>query len=1129
MNAVSDDSVQSQAAAWLVGGGEMGERMRALDWPSTPLGPTETWPQSLRSAVSILLPSKAQIVLFWGPDYVTLYNDAYRPVFGGKHPWALGAPGSKAWREIWPDMLGPLLDGVVTTGEAFWAKDLMFALERHGYAEETYFDVSYDPVRDETGNVGGVFCIVSETTGRVVGERRLAALRDLGRIGTNADTIDQVLMNAMEVLRHYDKDIPFAAIYRCMEHSSETVIKASYGLSCPVNSLGFDLPRWQTPIDFDDGALTTFEPNADTPTGPWPEAPREALILKIASPGAGSFGYLVAGISARRKLDEDYRDFLRMVVASLASAITSAQALDEERKRAAALAEIDRAKTVFFSNVSHEFRTPLTLMLGPLEDLLSTAQGPERTLLQVVERNGQRLLRLVNTLLDFARIEAGRVQCRFQATDLALLTADLASNFRSACERAGLALSVDCAPCSELAYVDRDIWEKIVLNLLSNAFKFTFTGNIAVTLRESSAHFELNVRDTGSGIPSDALPRIFDRFHRVETVRGRSFEGSGIGLALVNELCRLHGGTISVQSEIDTGSLFTVSIPKGFAHLPREQVLLDAPHSTHHSSRKDSYLAEALSWLPDAAETPNTTHNATERILLADDNADMREYARRLLGEHFAVEAVADGRAALEAARQRRPELIISDIMMPNLDGYGLLKALRADDELCTVPVILLSARAGEEARIEGLNAGADDYIVKPFSSRELLVRAGSLIKSADIHRRAREMLHEADARKDEFLATLSHELRNPLAALRTSLQLLKLETPSAANSGLPLEIMDRQVAHLVRLVDDLLEVSRITRGNVELRKGPISLEVALNNALETSSPLIRAGSHLLNVTLPAESIVVDADPVRLAQVFGNLLNNAAKYSDSGGTISVTARREGQEAVVAIQDTGDGIEPKQLPQLFKFFSRGQSSDRRHQSGLGIGLALVRRLVEMHGGQVEAASDGLGLGSCFTVRLPICETHPLSPAPDKQTRNPHYTRAKILIVDDNQDAAESLSMLLSQLGADVLVAQNGIDALSLAESHRPRLVLLDIGMPVMDGYEVARRLRAAHGDSMMLAALTGWGQEADRERARKAGFDVHLVKPVEFTAFESLLAALNSNGEKGALLSVASVEAEPAAP
>jgi len=714
--------VDPSELTFLAGGGEMGARMRAFDWSHTPLGRPEIWLQSLRSTVSLLLPSKAQIALFWGPEFIVLYNDAYRPVFGAKHPFALGQPGRQAWSEIWDTQVGlhALLANVVTTGEAFWARDLLFVLERHGFAEDTYFDVSYDPVRVESGTVGGVFCIVTETTERVVGERRLALLRDLAARNATARTEREAFVLAMDTF-DAKQDVAFALAYL-------------------------------------DGELQATTPSAEQRLAATPPDLIKTLSLPSSSPG-GRVGCLVIGINPRRPFDDGYRSFLDLVAVQVATALTNARAYDAERQRAEALAAIDRAKTAFFSNVSHEFRTPLTLLVGPLEDELTDPDAPpvvRRERLETAHRNALRLLRLVNTLLDFSRIEAGRIDASYEPTDLAALTADLASAFRSAIEKASLTLVVDCPPLPQPVYVDRDMWEKIVLNLLSNAFKFTFEGEIRVELRSADDHVELRVTDTGIGIPEVDLGRIFERFHRVRRARARTHEGTGIGLALVQELVRLHGGTVTVASDEGRGATFTVSIRMGFAHLPADRISADR-QLIPTAVGSMPYVEEALRWLPgaDRRAVPfgerlgpafsqsNSGSEAPARVLIADDNADMRDYLARILGQHYSIDVVADGGTALDRIREHAPDLVLTDVMMPTLDGFGLLAAVRSDENIRSIPIILLSARAGEEARIEGLHAGADEYLMKPFSARELLASVGLQLKLHRVRREAVQLVEE--------------------------------------------------------------------------------------------------------------------------------------------------------------------------------------------------------------------------------------------------------------------------------------------------------------------------------------------------------------------------------------------------
>lgn len=765
----SEDS--TDAPPWLVGGGEMGERMRSLDWSQTHLGPIEQWPQSLRTSISICLASSFPIVMYWGPEYVVLYNDAYRAILGSKHPWALGRPCRECWAEIW-STIGPMLQGVVDSGKATWSDDLLLLLKRHGYPEECYFSFSFSPIRIETGAVGGVFTAVIETTDNVIGERRLQTLRDLAARAVDANTEADAWRITATTLGQNLHDIPFSILCEVGGANESVQILGTAGIESThpfcesIGASGSSLYQQLQVVAnsrerLEIGDLRNWD--GELPHGAWQVAPESALLLPVGDLGdEHARGVLLAAVSPQKALNDKYHTFFQLVAHQIATSIADARSRDRERKRAEALAEIDRAKTAFFSNVSHEFRTPLTLMLGPLEDVLAGDGLPpeQRERLELAHRNSLRLLKLVNTLLDFSRIEAGRTQASYEPTDLATLTAQLGSMFGSAVERAGMRLILDCPPVSERVYVDREMWEKIVFNLLSNAFKYTFTGEIDVSLQETGKAVELSVRDTGTGISSEDMPHLFERFYRVEGARGRTFEGSGIGLALVQELAKLHGGNVRVQSELHKGSTFTVSIPLGKTHLPSERISAERT-LTSTGIRGEAYVQEALGWLsgsegiseglqvdsfarPAQSVVPAGPNSGSrKRILLADDSADMREYVRRLLGEHYEVEAVSDGQAALSSARARRPSLILSDVMMPGMDGFGLVEALRADDTLRSIPVILLSARAGEEAKVEGLQSGADDYLIKPFSARELLARVRSHLKMAEIRREGQELEHK--------------------------------------------------------------------------------------------------------------------------------------------------------------------------------------------------------------------------------------------------------------------------------------------------------------------------------------------------------------------------------------------------
>ena len=1195
----------------------MGARMRQMDWSQTPLGPPAQWPQSLRSTVSMLLPSRAQIILFWGSELAVLYNDAYRPVFGAKHPHALGLPGRRAWSEIWDPQLRELLEGVVRTGEAFWAQDLLFEIARYGFPEETYFDVSYDPVRDESGAVGGVFCIVTETTERVVGQRRMALLRDLAARNARARTTRDACVLAMEVLAANAADATFALAYV-------------------------------------DDELQGATPNAEQLLAVAKEDQVQALILPSSSAG-GRAGRLIVGINSRRPYDEHYRSFLSLVADQLATAIANARAYEEERKRAEALAALDNAKTAFFSNVSHEFRTPLTLMLGPLQDLLARpSEGmvpADAELVRVIHRNGLRLLKLVNTLLEFSRIEAGRVRARFEPVDLWALTADLASTFRSAMEQAGLEFTIEGGHLEAPVFVDRDMWEKIVLNLLSNAFKFTLEGSIAVRVRTSQSKAIVEVQDTGAGIPAAELPHVFERFHRVEGTKGRSHEGSGIGLALVHELVKLHGGNLTVESELGRGSTFTISVPFGAAHLPAQQIASD--RESAGASDGKAYVEEALGWLrraePESAESAASTPvHRTGRVLLADDNADMLEYARRLLVDRWEVETAHHGRDALRVARERRPDVIVTDIMMPELDGFGLLRELRADPDLQSIPVIMLSARAGEDARIEGLAAGADDYLIKPFSARDLVARVDAqLIKGRaraleqeharrlvnlftnapvaiailrgpdhvyeltnahylemmggreilglpirralselegqgifelldrvrasgepyigksqrvtlnrgprgqaqdtyfdfvcqptfDVEGRvdsivvvahdvtelatAKALAEDANRTKDEFLATLSHELRTPLNAVLGYTQMLRAGMIDADRLPSVLETIERNARLQEQLVSDVLDVSRIITGKLRLDVRPLDLRQVIEDAIETVAPAAAAKGVRVQATLDMPGVPVAGDPQRLQQIVWNLLSNAVKFTPRGGRVQVRLQRVNSHVEISVSDTGEGIAADFLPHAFQRFKQADGTSSRTHSGLGLGLAICRHLVEAHGGVITASSPGKDAGATFRVELPAMIVHdrPVSyevvhPTVDSVVTKPpalaDLSGIRVLLVDDDLDALQMARDVLSLAGANVTTASSANEALSALDTREFDVGILDVGMPHVDGYELLRRIRERKDQGKIpLAALTAYARSIDRTRSLQSGFQLHLTKPVqpgELTAAVLALAA-----------------------
>jgi len=964
-------------AAVLEAGGELGRLIAAHDWAATPLGPIESWKQSLRSAVGICLSSRFPIVMYWGAELTVIYNDAYSEILGAKHPWALGKPCRVCWAEIW-DTIGPMLGEVMRTGTATWSDDLELHLERHGGPEECYFSFSFSPVRVEDGSVGGVFTAVVETTRRVLTDRRLRVLTQLGEHAVGAHDADEAARRCAEAMAG-TRAIPFALIYLCDEAGTARLAAGSrldeaHAGDGLVSRLDGTADLWRFSDVRRTGAAVTVPVAAEEPAaeGDWDHglAPEMAIVAPIAPDEQGRpRGFLVTAVNPLRPLDDDYRSFFDLVAKQVSSAVAHAHAYEAERSRAETLAELDRAKTEFFSNVSHEFRTPLTLMLGPLEELLQQAEPDSEAAatIDMARRNALRLLKLVNTLLDFARIEIARSEVHLEPVDLAGYTGELASVFRSAIEQAGLRFVVDCPPLAEPVLIDRDMWEKVVLNLLSNALKFTLRGEIRVELQDVDGKVVMTVSDTGSGIAASELPRVFDRFYRTRDAGARTHEGAGIGLALVRELVEIMGGEIDVASEVGRGTNFAVALPY------RRAVEQARGANGSTESRREThaaYSAEAVSWIDARPHGPLAAQSGVGapregRVLIVDDNADMRAYLSNILRDGWEIEAAADGVEALEAIERGRPDVVLTDVMMPRMGGFELLSSIRANRDWRDLPVVILSARAGEES-IDGLLQGADDYLVKPFTVQELRARLSASVRLVRLRSelaRSRAQLDLAVERAS-FLNMAAHELRTPLTVIGGYVDLilegvLDLTGPDGRAA---LEKVGFKTREGVRLVEQMLTAARMESGTIAVNAVTADVRDAAGEAVTRAQPLAELESTRVELAVPDQPVLALVDPALVGLVLDNLVANAIFHGAGPVRVEVKASPPG----IRVLDSGPGVAKGSRGKIFEPFYQ-VDGQLRARGGAGLGLAVSRRLAELHGGSLDL--EGTDQGASFLLTLP----------------------------------------------------------------------------------------------------------------------------------------------------------------
>jgi signal transduction histidine kinase/DNA-binding response OmpR family regulator len=717
----SFDAQEEPTVELSTAGSSNGASMRAVydqvDWSATPLGPQASWPALLRLVVDLCLDSEFPVQISWGPDLLVLYNDAYIPLLGAeKHPWALGRPASEVGPDLWPASDQHSRE-VMETGRAYHSGDQQLIINRHGYPEEAYFTFSLSAIRDAEGKIVGLFNAITETTQHILYERRLQVLRRLGTLSITADdSLASTCRAAVEVIGKNRKSVPFAAVFLLDGPNQSPQRVAGYGFeeavasacelvaAAPMNGPVLEVLEHGGTVLV--AGLRERYPGLFAPGPLGPLTPDQAFVLPVVMLGTRKpTGVLIIGINPYWRPDEAYTAFAAMAARQLGVIITDAVSYQYERRRQLALEELDRARTEFFQNVTHELRAPLTMLLTPLQDILDepgvVLPAAARDTVETSVRAGDRLQRVVDALLDVSRAESGALIADREEIDLATVTADVVEGFRPIVEDR-LRLRVDTPSEPLRAYVDRTMWTTIVSNLVNNALKYTPEGEVSISLSGDDSQVVLTVSDTGIGIPQDEQAHIFERFHRVP---GDQQSGSGIGLALVADMTAAHGGSVRVASEPGQGSQFVVVLPR------------------YHGSPVDSSVVETTA----APILDNEASGDRPRLLVIEDEPDLRAYITKIFTKDgYAVEAVPDAEAALTwlaESAENPPDMVITDVMLPGQSGLDVLAIIRQDERLARVPVVVLTARAEAESAIEAFAAGADDFVAKPFNSAELLAR----------------------------------------------------------------------------------------------------------------------------------------------------------------------------------------------------------------------------------------------------------------------------------------------------------------------------------------------------------------------------------------------------------------------
>jgi signal transduction histidine kinase len=915
---------------------------RSFDWSVTGIGAPEQWPAEWRAALHLCRHAQLPVWLALGEELELIYNDSFAALDDALTNDRIPMPIRVAWQDVWSDRLDALI------ARALVSERSASCSLRIGGPQPIH--VAFSALHDDLGRPIGVFgtAVLGE-----LAEQEVILLLELMRKGLGVRRIDEAVAACTAALpgliAHHDFvglyliDPELAAAVRCGQAGAlgSTALPAQLALPEDIASSAL----WATALAGSNRGSSDATP--------------EPVVCSLIEERGRIRGVLLAGPA-----DSELLQAVAIHAGELIAYVSTQAAAEVEASGERRVISADD----FALNLSRQLQAPLKLLMQEIDDLLVAGRVSPDSIsqLRIARRRARRLARLVDMLRQLFMFDGQRAVPRLRPLKVAAATRSLCELFRPAFDQAGIGFHVDCTQLEHPAWVDRELWEKIICNLLANALKFTLHGEVRVVLHGSGGELVLTVSDTGCGIHEADMPLVFDRFFAGRARNARSDEGVGVGLSWVRELVGLHDGTIRVASALGQGSSFTVRIPYRRGASPESP---EDPLEQVGSYEAPDTLEAMTEWslaAVDAGASPGT------RILIAEGDVQTQTYLKALLGARWVVDVVANADAAVARAIELRPGLILADIETADIDGVDLARRLRETPSTQDIPVILICGRRGERHSIDGLEAGALDYVVKPFSSHELMARVDARLAQAHVRRVEREAREAAEREalmKDQVIALVAHELRTPLSAILGWLQVLRDEGTSAPSRRTKaLEVIERNANAQARLLRDLFDVSRMVSGKFELELQHVpDFKALIEPAVDALLPLAQKSELRLELTLADEVGPLLVDPERIHQVIWNLVTNAFKFTPSGGLIRVACELRGGHALLRVSDTGKGISPDFLPHVFESFS--QESSGRMGHGLGLGLAITRCIVELHGGTISVDSKGEHQGTAFEVTLP----------------------------------------------------------------------------------------------------------------------------------------------------------------